>query len=306
MTWQTLLPERSIRRLDLLPGKPPLLAVWPRYGQARFFDVRDGLAQGEMKLDIPAGEARSGAGWQRFLSSLKAPNEARLPFVRTPALSLYNSSDGRLRLYHAGGAELFLDDDGEEIKLDTGGAAHLVALAFDPLMGVIAALDEQVKLHIFQQNITVGVFASGLTLHPELQPSLAMAHNGSALFACDGQKIVRLDNGGAILKTRDAHYYVGQMACSPDGAWLATSDLESGVLRLYDGQDLTPTHQRFAADLLERAQVEGGQAVSIPESVTISALALSNQATVAFALSGCVCLCEIEAFDALPRPQRLL
>lgn len=306
MTWQTLLPNRIIRRLDILPGKPPLLAVWTRADQISYYDLRDGVAQGEITLKTPETENRDDDAWQAFVTTLKAPNNAYLPLVRSGDITLYSSADGRVRLYHTGNADLYLEEEGQEAQLDAGGASSFNAMAFDPQLGVSVALDEVAKLHIYQQNIPVGTFETGLKLQSELQPSLAISHSGGAIFVCDGQKLVLMDNGGKVLKSLDTHYYVGLLACSPNGNRLAVSDLESGVIRIYSGSELIPMQQRFAADLLERAQMENGQEISIPDGTALSALSINNQGVLAFAVSGYVCVSETGYMDALPRPQRLL
>ncbi|MFN8371888.1 MAG: hypothetical protein U0694_03285 [Anaerolineae bacterium] len=306
MTWQMFFPNQTIRRLDILAGKPPLLAVWTRSDQVRYYDLRDGVAQGETRLMPPTTTDRESETWQAFVATLKSPNNTALPIVRSGDTTLYSSTDGRMRLYHTGNADVYLEEEGQEAKLDAGGASNFVALAFDPQLGVSAALDENARLHIYQQNIPIGAFNTGLTLTPELQPALAIAHSGSSIFASDGQRLVLMDNGGKILKTLDTHYYVGQMACSPNGNRLAASDLESGVIRVYSGSELIPMHQRFAADLLERAQMENGQVLSSPDGAALSALAINNQGAVAFAQSGHVCVSETGYMDAMPRPQRLL
>ncbi len=306
MTWQTFLPDRTIRRLDILPGKPPLLAVWTRGDQVSYYDLRDGMAQGDLTLKALASSTREDDSWQAFVAALKAPNNATLPLVRSGDTTIYSSADGRLRLYHTGSADLYLEEEGQEAQLDAGGAANFIVLALDPQLGVIAALDEALKHHIDQKNNPVGAFDIGLTLQPELRPSLAIAHSGGAIFACDGQTLVLIDNGGKVLKSLDSHYYVGQLACSPNGNRLAVSDLESGVIRVYSGSELIPMHQRFAADLLERAQMENAQELSSPDGAALNALTINNQGVLAFALSGHVCVSETGYMDALPRPQRLL
>jgi hypothetical protein len=306
MTWQIRLPSGNIRRLDILPGKPALLAVWMRTDYVRYFDLRDGMAQGESTFSSPAHNKREDDTWQTFVHTLKAPNNAVLPVVRSGETTIYSSADGRLRLYHTGSADLYLEDEGQEVQLDSSGANQFVALTFDPLLGVIAALDEKARLHIYLQNIPVGAFETGLTLQPELRPATVIAHSGGMIFVSNGQKLVLIDNSGNILKTLDAHYYIGHMTCSPNGNRLAVSDIESGVIRVYSGSELIPMHQRFAVDLLERAQVDHGQEISVPESAAVSALTINNQGVIAFALSGYVCVSETGLMDTLPRPQRLL
>ena len=93
---------------------------------------------------------------------------------------------------------------------------------------------------------------------------------------------------------------MGPIACSPDGKNLALADADIGVIRVYD-ENLQPTHQRFAADMLadaRRVQLMGGNGGS---SSMLSALALNNRGVLAFAVAGIVCVSSMSRMAVLPR-----
>ncbi|MBC7812483.1 MAG: hypothetical protein H7175_15120, partial [Burkholderiales bacterium] len=108
------------------------------------------------------------------------------------------------------------------------------------------------------------------------------------------------------LKRLNTHYFINMMACSANGAVLATSDSEAGVVRVYDGVELLPTRQRHAIDLVATATQVQLMADLPPLSIALSALTIDDNGVLAFAMSGVVCVTEISKMDALPRPQPLL
>jgi hypothetical protein len=306
MAWRVHLTNRAIRSLDILPGKPSLLAAWMQRERVAFFDLESGAPVEEQVLKPARAGERPGERWQEFVASLVAPNAVYLPAVRTPQASIYATNDGQMRLYHVGDADLFLEIEGKEIRLETSGANCFLSVALDRVLGLVAALDDQGKVYIFQQHIPVGVFNLGLSVLPELPPALVISHGGAAIFVSDGRQIVLTNSSGRVRKHLDIHYYVGRIACSPNGKLLATSDLETGVLRLYNGGDLTPTHQRHAFDLLAAATQLQLLADLPPSDVALTALAAHDDGVLAFAMSGVICVTNVEHMDALPRPQRLL
>jgi hypothetical protein len=87
---------------------------------------------------------------------------------------------------------------------------------------------------------------------------------------------------------------------------LATSDAEAGVIRIYHGESLVPTHQKFAIDLVARAtQVQ--LLADLPPLDTIArALTVHAKGVIAFAMSGVVCVTDVSQMDELPRPRKLL
>ena len=306
MTWRLHLTNRAIYRLDMLNNQSPLLAIWTQPNRVAFYEQESGVSTGDLLLDIPEAMMRSSDEWRAFLADVIAPNGAFLPRITTPQATIYMTEDGRMRLYQVGSVGLYLDSDGQEITLDVSGIEDFVSLAFDGLMGVIAGLDQSGKLQLYQQNIRLGTFDLGLETQDQLRPAIVISRGGSAIFATDGRCLVLTDTGGQVQKQTGVHYFVGRMACSPDGRYLATSDIETGVVRVYNGHDLAPTHQRFAIDLLAEATQIQLLADLPPTTVAPGSLAINNQGILAFAMSGVVCVTALEQMDELPRPQPLL
>lgn len=306
MAWRVHLTNQAIRSLDILAGKPPLLAAWTQRERVSYFDLETGAPIEERILRSDRAGERQGDKWREFVAGLMAPNRAYLPVVRTPQATIYTTDDGQMRLYHLADADLLLEIEGKEIRLDASGATSFIAVGLDRFLGLIAALDEQGHVHIYQQHIPVGVFDLGLSVQPELPPGLVISHGGAAIFASDGQQVVLTDSSGRVQQRLDVHYAVGKMACSPNGHLLACGDLETGVIRAYNGSDLTPTHQRHAIDLLAEATQLQLLADLPPAAVALNALAASNEGGLAFAMAGVICVTDLEHTDALPRPQKLL
>ncbi len=306
MGWRLYLSNQAVQRLDILPGQPPLLAAWLRRGRVYYFDLKTGAQAGERSFDETPAAARGDDAWQAFIAGLAAPNKACLPYVRTALGDIYSSSDGRLRLVHVPPAGLFLELEGKEIPLDTGQAARLSAVDLDPLLGLAAAVDESGLLRLFQQHIPLGAFDLGLKPAENLPVSVAVAQGGGAVFASDGRQIVLTDSSGAVKRRLDAHYTVGRIACAPDGRLLATTDLDTNVIRVYNGADLTATHQRHAVDVLAAAQQVQLIADEPPALGALNALVLGGKGALAFALAGVVCASATSELNALPRARKLL
>lgn len=301
MTWRVHLSNRPLQRVDFL--RSSLLAAWPSAHQVYCFDVATGAQMGERTLHPP--ERDSGERWQHFVAANTAIKGLYLPFARAGSTSIYISEDGRMRLYHEGGAALALDIDGREVPLDSADAGEFLALDMDRFLGLIGALDEAGRLHLYQQHIRVGAFDLDLRPRPDLRPSVAIAHGGSAIYVTDGRRILLVDVGGQIRRSLEPHYEVGRMACSPNGRLLVTGDMDTNVIRIYNGADLTPTHQRHAVDLLADADQLQLLADLPPSTVALADLAIANNGAVAFALGGTVCISQMARMNALPRPQRL-
>lgn len=306
MAWRLHLTNQAIHRLDILPGKPTLLAIWTRRDKIAYYEIETGLPAGEQVISTVTTSERQSDEWQDFVGSLITPHQQYLPQVRTPYAAIYTTDDGRMRLYHTGDTDLFLETEGKEVKLHTAEAKPFVAIDFDPLLGITVALDERGKLHLYQQNIRVGHFDLALPPKPELPQMAAIARGGGPVFASNGERIVLSSISGKSKLEIDTHYFVHKMALSPNGRLLATSDLETGVIRVYNGSDLAPLYQRFAIDLLAESTQMQLLADLPPLKVGLSALALTDKGTLAFAMSGVVCVTDTTFMDELPRPQRLL
>ncbi len=303
MPWRVHLTNQAIQSLNILPGKQTLLAAWTQRDRATYFDLETGIELGEHQHKAVS---RQSDKWAEFIGSLVAPNGAYLPFVRTAQATLFTTSDGKLRLYWMTGDELLLELDGKEVKLELKTKTNLVALALDGLLGVIAALDSKGKLQLFQQHISVGSFDLKLNVDDDAQFSLAIANGGSAVFVSDGHEIVLTDTSGKVKKRQSVHYFIGRMVCSPDGKRVVTSDPETGVIRIYSGDELQPTHQRHALDLLQDAAQLQLIADLPPFNAAPGALAIDDKGNLAFNISGVVCATTLKQLAALPRPQPLL
>lgn len=307
MAWRLHLTNQTVSRLHILPGgsgQPTLLAVW--FGsRVAYFNFATGAAVGERSVKDVPNVSRSEDKWQEFMVSLAAPNKAVLPWLRLNRLDILSSDDGRMRLYHAGHADLFLEIDGKEGKLDSGGAAEFLAVGLDRFLGLIAAVDEKGLLHLYQQYIPVGVFDVHLRLHDDMRPMIAIANGGSAIYVTGGQDVLVVDSGGRVSRRLDTHYFIGKMDCSPNGRWLVTCDLETNVIRAYSGSDLAVTHQRHAIDLMTEAAQIQLIADFPPATIAVSALAVGGKEALAFAMGGVICASAINAMQALPRPQKL-
>jgi hypothetical protein len=303
MAWRVHLTNQAIQRLDILPGKPTLLAAWTQRDRATYFDLESGIEMGE---HLHKAVSRQSDKWPEFAASLVAPNGAQLPVIRTAQATIYTTEDGRMRLFYTGGTNLTLEVEGKDLPLEIKAASDFVTLAFDRVMGVVAALDEKGKLHLYQQHIRVGAFDLKYKLDSDYQPVLAIADGGASLFVGAGREIILAETSGRVKKRLSVHYYVGRLACSPDGKYLATCDIDTGVIRVYDGTDLTPTHQRHAIDLLHHAAQMQLIADFPPSTAAPGSLAINNAGMLAFTISGVVCASPLKKMDALPRPQPLL
>ncbi len=310
MGWRLHLTNQAIYRLHILPGKASLLAVWSQRNRISYFALPTGAQVGERVLRAPLPEPqiepkRLDSKWLDFVESLIAPNQAVLPFVTTSLGDLHLSSDGKMQLYYPGGSCLVLVRNGEEITLKLD-AEQVISVAFDRYLGLIGALDEKGRLHLYQQENAVGVFDIGLKLRSELPYSLCVSQGGGTIFATDGQQVVIVDADGQVRKRLPTHYFIRRMECSLSGRVLVTCDLETNVLRIYDGVDLTITHQRHADDLLAQADQVQLLADMPPSQVALTALDVNNKGVVAFALAGVVCVSSVSEMNRLPLPRKLV
>lgn len=300
MAWRLHLSDRTIKRLDILSGKPNVLAAWTQDNRVSFLDLQTGTQRGERTIEPPSSDDRRSDAWRQFVDSLTAPNGVFLPTVRTRPVAIRMTADGQMRLYQTAPGELYLEIDGKEAKLETDDSTAFVAVGLDRALGLLAALDRSAKLHLYQQHIRLGIFDTGLTIQEEFRPTLAISQGGASLFLTDGQSIVLMDATGRVRKRLDLHYRLGAINCSSDGHRFVASDFDANVVRIYDGS-LTPTHQRFAVDLLTEAKRAQLMASSAMTSAALGPLAINNKGVLAFAVSGMVCVTSLSRMKALPR-----
>ncbi len=304
MAWRVHLTNQAIRQLHILPSKPPMLAAWTQRNRVQYYNLENGTLLHEQRIPEAPTEPRTSNGWQQYVASLTgAESDLYLPVVRTRETDIYATDDGKLRLYRLPNGQTFMETDGAEDELPA--ARDFIALDLDRALGTLVGLDEDYKLHIYQQNIYVGSFDIGLENDPDLRPAVVISRGGSHIYATDGNRLVSVEPSGNVRKTLSTHYYVGRIAASPGGNMVITSDMEAGVLRVYYGDGLVLTHQRFAIDLLAEASQVQLLADLPPVSTAISALAAHTRGVLAFAMSGVVCVTDVEHMDEIPRPKAL-
>lgn len=307
MTWRIHLSNQAIQQLDILPGINPLLVVWIQANRARFYELDNGTFLDDLTLDSTPPSDRQSEAWQLFLGRTKGvESQYYLPYVRTPQVNILSTDDGKLRVYQQSDDQLFIFADDSEQALDLPEDTHFLSLNLDGALGTLAGLDDDLRLHIWQQHIRVGAFDIGLQADPGLRANVVVSRGGSAIYATDGKRIVQVTSGGEVVKTLDTHYFVGQLACSPGGGMVITSDMESGVLRVYKGDDLILTHQKFALDLVAAANQVQLLADLPPSGTALSTITAHNRGILAFAMSGVVCVTHVRHMDEVPRPKTLL
>lgn len=306
MAWWLHLANQAIQSVAIVPGEPPLLAVWPQADQVTYYDMERGSVVEQATITLSENHDRSGPAWSAALEDLKAPNGAVLPHARLGRLTLHLTDDGRLRLLHYTDGRLALESDGVETPLALPRDAQTLTVALDRFLGLVAALDRGGKLHIFQQHIHVGGFDLGLALQPDLPGHIAIANGGSLLYVSDGQQIVLTDSSGKVIRRLKTHYDIRHLCCSPNGRTLITNDVDAGVVRAYNGPMLQLTRQRFAIDLI--ADATQVQLIADPPPVFVApgGLSCDDNDNLAFSMAGVVCLTDLSFLDELPRPQSLL
>ncbi|NDJ59704.1 MAG: hypothetical protein GYB67_01185 [Chloroflexi bacterium] len=288
--------------MDFLPSDPVVLAVWLQSDHAAYLDLVRGTKIGERVID--KAPARDSAQWPGYLKSLLAPNGVHLPVVRTRTGTLFNTPDGTRRIYHMRGGTLEVITGETAQTLEVDEKVSLIAIDCDVQRELIAALDQDANIHLYRDTTRIGVFPTGLALQDDVQPQIAVAADGSALFAGDGRQIVMMDAQGNIQQRLTLHYTLGAFVCGPNGRRLVTSDLDAEVIRVYSGPQLEPTHQRFAVDLLTEARRVKNNTPLIPASgLALGPLALDERGALAFAVSGVVCVSSLARLKTLPRAQ---
>ncbi|MCA9902319.1 MAG: hypothetical protein KC547_00565 [Anaerolineae bacterium] len=301
MTWRIQLPQSTIRRVNLLTNSTSIVAVWSQADHVHFFDQRNGKALGERVVESLTSVEHEDERWRTFLKSLRAPNDAYLPYVRTSGITIMTTADGNIRLYQkANDDSLAIEIGGKEYLLEIEPGARFLTLDMDLTLGLIAALDTHGRLHVYQQRIRVGIFDLGLSLDDEYTPTILVPDGGKQLFVTDGKQIVVSDTGGKILCRMELHYPLGLSAVTPDGKTLMTSDADTGVLRAYSTEELSPTHQRFAIDLAADARRLNPAAALQPGNFVPSTLAINNRGVVAFGLVGLLCVTSLSKMKAIP------
>ncbi len=306
MGWQLHLSTQPVSAVQFVAGDSPLVAVWDSKHNVHFYNQYDATPYGEQKFSekhVPADLADE--FWQEFAASLRAPNGEPLPSVFMAGLNLYQSLDGRMRLYHFQDGGLVLDLDGRYVDFAQDGESRILLAGLDRILGLIGAVDEEGMLHIYQQHVSVGAYESGLTLGMDARLNLMMPDGLARILVSDGDRVLIIDSAGRVVHELMAHYAFGPVSISPNGQYIALGDIDDNVVRIYDSA-LRPTHQKHAIDLVASSrQVQ--LLASLPGRKSgLSALDITDKGVIAFALGGVICVTDIKNLDVLPQPRPLL
>lgn len=306
MGWRLHLSTQPIEAVHIVAGSPPLVVVWDKRHQVHYYRFDDATPLGDGAFDaVEAPADLQDAVWHETVSTFRAPNGSYLPTVYLNRLTLHQSRDGRMRLYHfhEGDSMLQVEDHFLSLSRDDGG--RYLVMGLDRALGLSAACDDDGLLHIFQQHVRVGLFEIGLSLGMDARLNLALPDGAGTLYVCDGERVIRVDSGGRIEQDLRTHFTVGKVAVSPAGGRVALADIDDNLIRVYDA-DLVQTHQKHAIDLvMDARQVQ--LLASLPgRKAGLSALDIADDGSIVFALGGVLCVTEVDALNMLPQARSLL
>ncbi|MEL7236294.1 MAG: hypothetical protein AAGK74_17460, partial [Chloroflexota bacterium] len=247
--------------------------------------------------DVTMSDHTSDA-WQQFIDTLRATNGALLPLVRLPRLTIHRTDDNGYRLY----------DDGHGLSLQVNGTEQRIgpvdklftSVKMDRVEGITAALDERGNLHTYAGVEPINTAAIGLATPDAVLPDLAIADHAAAIFASDGHQIIATDRQGHVRCAVPVDYTIGRLACARDGHYVATSDSETGIIRVYEGENLSFAYQKFAVDLFAAAHQVQLMADTPTPRLGISALTITSEGVIAFAMDGMVTVTDITAMQKMP------
>lgn len=295
--WRLHLSNRSISRIDILPGEPPLLGVWARADRVTCYDLSSGAQMSDQVVGVPPTYDRTLLEWQNYVESLRAPNSAPLPVVRTPQVAIYTTHTGKRRVYHQADGTFHanggISEPEQTLKMPP--EADTVAMAHGT--GAIYALSPDGAL----LGADGGRYSVGLVGGAGYTPGLAVSDDGTTIYATDGRRLVSATPEGKPRLRLELPAPISLMTCSPDGRYVLTSDTDTGVLRVYDGERLRQSHQRFAIDLIAGARQLQLMADLPPVTASVSAIAISNEGYLALTMYGVICLTSLEQMTRLPQ-----
>lgn len=306
MAWRLHLSTQPVSAVEHLVADTPFVAAWDSRHKVHFYNLYNAMPSGErhFEREVLSSDPNDTA-WREFVADLQAPNGIYLPTVYMAGLTLFQSRDGRLRLYHFMDGSLILEVEGRHIALDREEDGRFLAAGLDRALGLVAAVDNKGMLHMFQQHIRVGSYDLGLSLGVDARLNLQMPDGLGRLLVSDGERVFLVDSAGRVMHSVTAHYAVGPIAISPNGQHILLGDIDDNLLRVY-GAELHPTHQKYAIDLVAAArQVQ--LLASLPgRKAGLSAVDISDRGSIAFALGGVICVTDLKALDVLPQPRQLL
>lgn len=295
----------TIQHLDILPGDPALLAVWSRADRVDYYRLDTGVQdippQTDNKrpksLEFPKTNDHAALEWQNFLQTLRAPNGTALPMVETPDVMIYSVNGGGVRVYRDAQSAVYRQEGTAETKLEL--PTNIKTICVSSENGRVFALDDAGMLYVDSGTPR----RIGLQPRPEYLLMLAVSAKGDTVFASDGRRIIAVDAEGKTIATYESPYVIGLLACASDGRSAASADMDTGVIRVFDGRTLRQTHQSWAIDLMAGANWLQLIADLPPVTASLSALTMGVNGVLAFAMSGAVCVTTTEQMNKIPQPQ---
>jgi hypothetical protein len=263
-----------------------------------YFDAETGAKLGDYHLTLDWLSLRSFDGWQAALEDFAAPNSAYPPTLVTDGGTIYLDHSGARRLYAGSDDSLLLANGTHETAL----AQETVhAIAMDRVSGVVALLDSEARLYVYRDSQAAGQIALDIQIIPNRRTGLAVTEGGDAVYVAHDHRLLCVNTITEIVETLDVHYRIGQFASSPEGAFVACADTDTNVVRIYNGQGLSPLFQGHVVDLMVKAPQLQLIADLPPARVAVSNMALDHQGRLAFALAGVVCMTSLESLQTVPK-----
>jgi len=286
--WRLHLTNSSVIQLDIVHGKQAILAAWANDGSASYYALETGSALGKTRFVLPKTTDYADEQWTTFLPTLKGPKGAPLPRIRADSGQVWTADGGLTAVMYMGGASLTHLTAGGISKTYGYDVAPTI-LAVDPQTYTAAALDVKGALLIAKPDGGVKTVKLGLEPQIDLPLSVKIARGAARIAVSDGLRLMVTDGAGKRLALRELAYACSLIALSQDGARVLTYDSDSGVLRSYQAEDLTMTHQRFVSDLMTTARQVQLMADVPPARAALSALTCDGEGHIAFAVMGQVC-----------------
>ncbi len=306
MSWRLELSDLTCLSIQILEGAPPLVAIWTSSQEVLFYSVENGAFYGQLSVVRPVTTHSDGlpndAAWRSFLETLRGPNHVYLSPVRTEYEQLLCSYDGRFRVYDDDAAALILEVDHHRTLLPLESKTPKIAIGLDRELGTLGVLTADHRVHVYQQHVYMQTFP--LELSSRVPPLFHVLDAGTGLVVADDTRIQSLDMMGRTLYSQATASLISAAACSPGGNWIVLAETNSGIVRIYDEQ-LTPTYQDSAADLLSQATPVQLWASSLPADTAPHNLDITDDGTLVFVLDNTICRVYIEELTPLPRPRRL-
>jgi hypothetical protein len=296
--WRLDLSDDPLAAVQVLDGNPVQIGAAADPHTMQFYAAATGAHYGTLHTDTQLQPEDS--AWQSFLETLRAPNGAYLPVADTGQYRVYSTYDGRLHLCWRRGGSLLVDMDGQRTTLPRNGDAPVVAAGLDREFGMVAVLDDAGRLHIYQQSVYVGAFA--LDPRPHGHPAVMLPDAAGLVLVADANWLQVVGAGGDLQRKLALPAAFGRATCSPDGSQIVISD--HTTLHVYTAE-LTLVRQGALLEVLERAQpvqLLGG--LPLPD-VPPEVIAVGNDGTLVFAVTGVLCVSHVDTLPALPQPRPL-